>query len=107
MLPLSLKGKKNMKKTFHSSLLAVASLAVIAFAATPASAAKMKAVGCSSDAIAKAEAMVDGMPDTDTNKQTGYKEMTDANEALVSGKMGECAMHLNKVMHMTPAKPAS
>jgi hypothetical protein len=37
----------------------------------------------------------------------GYKEMTDANEALVGGKMGECAVHLNKVMHMTPAKPAS
>jgi hypothetical protein len=51
--------------------------------------------------------MVDAMPDTDTNKQVGYKEMTDANEALVGGKMGECAMHLNKVMHMTPAKPAS
>jgi len=95
-----------MNKTFHSSLLVVASLAAIAFAATPAS-AKMRAVGCSSDAIAKAEAMVDGMPDTDTSKQMGYKEMTDANEALVSGKMGECAVHLNKVMHLTPAKPAS
>ena len=73
----------------------------------PASAAKMHAAGCSSDSIAKAEATVDAMPDTDANKQMGYKEMTDANEALVSGKMGECAMHLNKVMHMMPAKPAS
>ena len=96
-----------MNKTFHFTLLVAASLAAIAFAATPASAAKMKATGCSSDAIAKAEAMIDGMPDADTNKQVGYKEMTDANEALVSGKMGECAVHLNKVMHMTPAKPAT
>ena len=33
-----------MNKTLHSSLLVVASLAVIAFATTPASAAKMKGV---------------------------------------------------------------
>jgi len=33
--------------------------------------------------------------------------MTDANEALVSGQMGECVMHLNKVTHMTPTKPAA
>ena len=67
----------------------------------------MHAAGCSSDNIAKAEAAVDAMPDNDANKQMGFKEMTDANEALVGGKMGECAVHLNKVLHMTPAKPAS
>ena len=94
-------------KSIFRLVLPVAAVAAIAFTAVPASAAKMHAAGCSSDNIAKAEAMVDGMPDTDTNKQMGYKEMTDANEALVSGKMGECAMHLSKVMHMTPAKPAS
>ena len=94
-------------KSIYRLVLPVAAVAAIAFTAVPASAAKMHAAGCSSDNIAKAEAMVDGMPDTDTNKQMGYKEMTDANEALVSGKMGECAMHLGKVMNMAPAKPAS
>ncbi len=96
-----------MKNIVRQLVLPVAAIAAIAFAAAPASAAKMHAAGCSGDSIAKAEATVDAMPDTDTNKQMGYKEMTDANEALVSGKMGECAMHLNKVMHMMPAKPAS
>jgi hypothetical protein len=96
-----------MRNIVRNLVLPAAALAAIAFATSPVSAAKMHAVGCSSDSIAKAEATVDAMPDTDTNKQTGYKEMTDANEALVSGKMGECAMHLNKVMHMAPAKPAS
>jgi hypothetical protein len=97
-----------MKKIVRNLVLPTAAIAAIAFAAAPASAAKVHAMtGCSGDSIAKAEATVDAMPDTDTNKQTGYKEMTDANEALVSGKMGECAMHLNKVMHITPAKPAS
>ena len=95
-----------MKNIFGSSLLTAAALAAIMFAA-PAQAAKMKAVGCSGDSIAKAESMVDALPDGDANKLTGYKEMTDANEALVNGKMGECAMHVNKVMHMAPAKPAS
>ena len=96
-----------MRNIVRKLVLPAAALAAIAFATSPASAAKMRAVGCSNDSIAKAEATVDAMPDTDANKQTGFKEMTDANEALVSGKMGECAMHLNKVMHMTPAKPAS
>jgi len=97
-----------MKNIFRQLVLPAAAIAAIAFTTLPASAAKMHAAaGCSSDNIAKAEAIVDGLPDTDTNKQTGYKEMTDANEALVGGKMGECAAHLSKVMHMTPAKPAS
>ncbi len=96
-----------MRNIARNLVLPAAALGAIAFTTSLASAAKMRAVGCSSDSIAKAEATVDAMPDTDSNKQTGYKEMTDANKALVSGKMGECAMHLNKVMHMTPAKPAS
>ena len=96
-----------MRNIVRNLVLPAAALAAIAFATSPASAAKMRAVGCSSDSIAKAEATVDAMADTDANKQMGLKEMTDANEALVSGKMGECAMHLNKVMHMPPAKPAS
>jgi len=104
---LSLQGNNNMKNIFQQLVLPAAAIAAIAFTTLPASAAKMRAAGCSSDNIAKAEAAVDAMPDTDTNKQMGFKEMTDANEALVSGKMGECAVHLNKVLHMTPAKPAS
>ena len=96
-----------MKNIYRHLVLPAAAIAAIALTTLPASAAKMHAASCSSDNIAKAEAMVDGMPDTDTNKQTGFKEMTDANEALVGGKMGECAMHLRKVMHMTPAKPGS
>jgi hypothetical protein len=96
-----------MKNIFRHLVLPAAAIAAIAFTAVPASAAKMRAAGCSSDSIAKAEATVDAMPDTDANKQMGFKEMTDANEALVSGKMGECAVHLNKVLHMSPAKPAS
>ena len=91
-----------MKKTMFAVLAASA----IAFAAAPASAAKMRGAGCDSATLAKAEAMVEAIPDADPSKQKGFKEMTDANEALVAGKMSECAMHVNAVMHMAPSKPA-
>jgi hypothetical protein len=96
-----------MKNVFQNLVLSAAALAIIVFAVAPASAAKVKAVGCSADSIAKAASIVDGLPDTDANKLVGHKEMTDANQALVNGKMGECAMHVNKVMHMGMTKPAS
>ena len=95
-----------MKNFIRQLVLPAAAIAAIAFAAAPASAAKMRAMGCSSDSLAKAESTVDNMSDGDANKLTGYKEITDASDALSMGNPGECAMHLNKVMHMTPAKPA-
>ena len=89
-----------MKRT----MLAAAALAAIAFAATPVSATKMRGTACSGDNLAKAETMVTALPDGDANKMKGNKEMTDANEAFSSGKMSECAMHLNAVMHMGASK---
>ena len=60
-----------MKNILRHLVLPVAAIAAIAFTALPAAAAKMHAAGCSSDSIAKAEATVDAMPDTDANKTKG------------------------------------
>jgi hypothetical protein len=46
----------------------------------------------------KAESTVDSMPDGD-GKMMAQKEMAMAQEALLSGKIGACGMHLGKAMH--------
>lgn len=47
----------------------------------------------------KTETAVEAMADGDA-KWVAYKEMTDAQTALLDGKMGMCAVHLTKAMHV-------
>jgi len=54
-----------------NKLLGAATIAAVAFAVAPASAAKI----------------------------TAQKEVAAAQTAMLDGKMGACAMHLNKAMH--------
>lgn len=68
----------------------------MAFAAVPASAARME--GCSGSNLQKIETAVEAMPDGDA-KWAAYREMTDAQTAMLDGKMGVCAVHLTKAMH--------
>jgi hypothetical protein len=97
----------NMKNTIKHVMLPTAALAAALLATAPASAARLRVMACSGDNLAKAESMVEGIPDGNPAKLSGYKEMTDANEALSSGKMSECAMHLNRAMQMGTPRPAS
>lgn len=77
-------------------LLGAAAIAAVAFAAVPASAARME--GCSGSNLMKTETAVEAMADGDA-KWVAYKEMTDAQTALLDGKMGVCAMHLSRAAH--------
>ncbi len=76
-------------------------MAAVVFAAVPASAARME--GCSSSNLMKTETAVEAMPDGDA-KRVAFKEMTDAQTALLDNKMGVCAVHLTKAMHVGMTK---
>lgn len=78
-------------------LLSAAAFATVVFVALPASAARME--GCSPTNLAKAESAVETMADGGA-KWAGFKEMTDAQAALLDGKMGICAVHLTRAMQL-------
>jgi hypothetical protein len=78
-------------------LLGAAAMAAIAYAVVPASAAKM--AGCSSENLAKAESSIEAMADSE-GKIVAQKEVAQAQDALLGGKMGACAMHLSRAMHV-------
>ena len=85
-----------------NKLLAAAAMAAIAYAVVPANAAKVSA-GCSGENLAKAESSIEAMADGE-GKIVAQKEMALAQDAMLSGKMGACGMHLNKAMHAEMAK---
>ncbi|MGY3615392.1 hypothetical protein [Bradyrhizobium sp. USDA 10063] len=91
-------GENTMLKT----LLAATAMAVVAYSAVPAHAAKVSA-GCSGDNLAKTESAVENMADG-PGKIVAQKEVAQAQDALLGGKMGVCAAHLNKAMHAGEAK---
>jgi hypothetical protein len=59
--------------------------------------------GCNGENLAKAESMIDTMADGE-GKLTAQKEIAQAQDAMLGGKMGACAMHLNKAMHSGMSK---
>src|SRR5258707_7683731 len=82
-------------------LLGAAAMAAVAFAVVPASAAKME--GCSGENLGKTESMIETMADGE-GKNVAQKEIAQAQDALLSGKMGACAAHLSKAMHAGASK---
>ncbi|MDB5633633.1 MAG: uncharacterized protein JWR49_2488 [Tardiphaga sp.] len=72
-------------------------MAAVVLAAVPASAARME--GCSGSNLMKTETAVESMADGDA-KWVAYKEMTDAQTAMLDGKMSVCAVHLTKSMRI-------
>ena len=76
-------------------------MAAVAYAVVPASAAKVG--GCSGENLSKTETMIEAMADG-PGKMTAQKEVALAQDAMLGGKMGVCAAHLNKAMHAAPAK---
>lgn len=79
-----------------NKLLAVTAIAAVTYAASPADAARMKA-GCSGENLGKTETMIEAMADGE-GKIAAQKEMAAAQDAMLNGKAGACAMHLSKAM---------
>ena len=85
-----------------NKLLAATAVAALAFAFTPADAARVKA-GCSGDNLSKAETMIENMADGE-GKIAAQKEIAAAQDAMLSGKAGACAAHLGKAMQASTVK---
>ena len=85
-------------------LLGAAAMAAVAFAVVPASAAKM--AGCSGENLEKTESSTEAMADG-VGKIAAQKEVAQAQEALLGGKIGACAMHLSRAMHAGTMNQAS
>ena len=85
-----------LKNLIGSAAILAAVLAVV-----PAQAAKMG--GCSSENLTKTEAATEAMADGET-KVMAQKEIAMAQDAMLTGKMGACGMHLHKAMHAGMAK---
>ena len=87
-----------------NKLIAAAAIAAVAYAVVPANAAKMGGGGgCSGPNLTKTESAVENMADGE-GKFAAQKEIAAAQDAMLSGKMGACGMHLNKAMHDAMAK---
>ena len=83
-------------------LLGAAAMAATAYAFVPAYAAHVHhgahvGVGCSGDSFAKAEGGVETMADS-PGKFMAEKEIAEAQDAMLSGKISGCAMHLSRAM---------
>ena len=89
-----------MESNMINKLLGAAAMAAVITVA-PASAAKM--AGCSGENLSKTETMIETMADGE-GKMAAQKEVAQAQDALLGGKMGVCAMHLSKAMHAGMAK---
>lgn len=89
-------------------LLGAAAMAATVCAFVPAYAAHVHVgVGCSSESLAKAEGGVETMADG-PGKLVAEREIAQAQDAMLSGKMSGCAMHLGQAMRteMAEAPPA-
>jgi hypothetical protein len=102
MTPLSVQEKQKMESNMLNKLLGAAAMVAVAYAVVPANAAKMGG-GCSGPNLAKTESMIDTMADGE-GKIMAQKEIAMAQDAMLSGKMGACGMHLSKAMHAGMAK---
>jgi len=86
-----------MESNMIKKLLGAAAMAAVAaYAVVPASAAQIE--GCSGGNLTKTESMIETMADGE-GKITAQKEVAQAQDAMLSGKMGACAVHLSKAMH--------
>lgn len=80
-----------------NKLLGAAAMAAVVYSTVPASAASMG--GCSGENLTKTESMIEGMADGE-GKAVAQKEVAMAQAAMLEGKMGACAAHIGKAMHV-------
>jgi hypothetical protein len=90
-----------MESNMINKLLGAAATVAVILAVGPASAAKMG--GCSGENLMKTESMIEVMADG-PNRIEGQKEVAMAQTAMLDGKMGVCAVHLSKAMHVGMTK---
>ena len=88
--------KKMWEENMLKKLLGAAAIAAVAYAVVPAYAAKT--AGCSSENLEKTESATEAMADG-ADKIAAEREVAQAQEALLGGKMAACAMHLSRAMH--------
>ncbi len=81
----------------RTKMIAVGAFAAMLGAGVPAHAAK-NGMACGGANLEKAETAVEAMADGDA-KYGAEKEVALAQDALLSGKMGACAVHLAKAAH--------
>jgi len=95
------KAKKG--RTMLRKLLGAAAIAATAYAFVPAAHARHVhhtahvGVGCSGDNFAKAEGGVETMADGPA-KFSAEREIAQAQDAMLSGQMSGCAMHLGQAL---------
>jgi hypothetical protein len=95
------KAKKG--RTMPRKLLGAAAIAATAYAFVPAAHARHvhhaahAGVGCIGDNFAKAEGEVETMADGPA-KFMAEREIAQAQDAMLSGKMSGCAMHLGRAL---------
>jgi hypothetical protein len=92
---------ENGESNMLNKLLGAAAMAAVAYAVVPATAAKM--AGCSGENLSKTESAIEAMADGE-GKIAAQKEVAQAQDAMLSGKMGACAAHLSKAMHVGTSK---
>ncbi|MGJ4893626.1 MULTISPECIES: hypothetical protein [unclassified Bradyrhizobium] len=81
----------------NSKLLGAALVIAAMTAFGPAQAARMHGAGCSGANLEKTETAIEAMADGDA-RYTAQREIAAAQDALLSGKMGACSVHLTKAM---------
>ena len=86
-----------------NKLLGAAATVAIIFTLAPASAANM--AGCGGQNLAKVESMVEAMADGE-GKFAAQREISQAQDAMLTGKMGSCAAHLSKAMRTGASQAA-
>jgi hypothetical protein len=78
-----------------NKLLGAAAMVALIYPTVPASAANV--AGCSGANLEKTESAVEAMADG-PGKFEAQKEIAGAQDAMLNGKMGACAMHLSRAM---------
>jgi hypothetical protein len=98
-------SKKKKGVNMVKKLLGAAAMAAVACAFVPVHAAKV-GMGCSGDNLAKAEGTVETMADGPA-KFTAQREIAQAQDAMLNGRMSGCALHLSRAMRAGALAPAS
>ena len=78
-----------------NKLLGAAAMAAMIYPTVPASAANV--AGCSGENLQKTESAVEAMTDG-AGKFMAQREVAQAQDAMLNGKMSGCAMHLGRAM---------
>ena len=83
-------------------LLGAAAMAAVAYTVVSTSAvvavSAANTAGCSGENLGKTESATEAMADG-AGKIAAQREVAQAQEAMLGGKMGACAMHLSRAMH--------